>query len=95
MVFGGEGQMHSCSTKEAKVRIKYQDLWKDRAFAWTANCSLFFQNPNAWRHLQQIEMCIGGHPGMVPKGWSHTHAVPLAVLRCRHLPCALLGQAGL
>lgn len=42
VVFGEGGQMESCSTKENKVRIKYRDLWKDRAFSWTANFSFFF-----------------------------------------------------
>jgi len=47
MVFGGGGQKASCSTKEAKARIRYQDPWKVRAFPGTPNFNFFFQNLNA------------------------------------------------
>lgn len=42
VVFGGGEQMDSHSTDETKVAIKYPGLWKDRAFAWTADFSFFF-----------------------------------------------------
>lgn len=60
--------MDSHGTEEATVAIEYPGLWEDRAFAWTADFSFFFHNPNAWRHPHQIEVCIGGHPSVVPLG---------------------------